>query len=371
MCSIATFSPFKPELVDSKFLFNANCSLRYSFGQRLIHSPTKPILTKIQPFVFRNSFKFSPLCAELDCSYVPRTPSSTCSSSSSTTTFPRSIRKCLFKFLSEKIVFLLVGSFILIGCFNRRVALALPSVTSGAALEEGGDALKEKSEDEDMYEKILEKDPRNVEALKVILFKKIRTGKSQEAVKYVESLIDAEPNEVEWRLLLALCYETMGHLSTAKRLLKEILEQRPLLIRALHGLAIVMHKKHEGPAVFEMLNEALELACREKRVTEERNIRILISQMHVAKGDLEEGLKLFQELVDEDPRDFRPYLCQGIIYSLLDKKEEAAQQFEIYRALVPEEFPQRGFLDDVVLTAKGTSREQFQREFESQYSHKK
>lgn len=49
------------------------------------------------------------------------------------------------------------------------------------------------------------------------------------------------------------------------------------------GLAIVMHKKHEGPAVFEMLNEALELACREKRVTEERNIRILIAQMRVAK----------------------------------------------------------------------------------------
>ncbi|XP_028762986.1 protein SLOW GREEN 1, chloroplastic-like [Neltuma alba] len=360
MYSIATFSLFQAELLDSKFLFNANC-LRYSFRQRWVHSPTKPTLTSIQPLVFRNSFKSSPLCAELACS----------SSACSITSFPRSVRTSLFKLLSEKLVFFLVGSFILIGCFNRRVALALPSVTSGVALEDGSDALKEKSEDEEMYEKILEKDPRNVEALKVILFKKIRMGKSKEAVKYVESLIDAEPNEVEWRLLLAFCYETMGQLSTAKRLFKEILEQRPLLIRALHGLAIVMHKKHEGPAVFEMLNEALESACREKRVTEERNIRILIAQMHVVKGDLEEGLKRFQELVDEDPRDFRPYLCQGIIYSLLDKKEEAAQQFEIYQALLPEEFPQRGFLDDVVLTAKGTSREQFQREFEAQYSHRK
>lgn len=85
-----------------------------------------------------------------------------------------------------------------------------------------------------MYESILEKDPQNVEALKVILFKKIRMGKSKEAVKYVESLIDAEPDEVEWKLLLALCYETMGHLSKAKRLFKGILEESPLLIRALH-----------------------------------------------------------------------------------------------------------------------------------------
>ncbi|OMP02573.1 Tetratricopeptide-like helical [Corchorus olitorius] len=222
-----------------------------------------------------------------------------------------------------------------------------------------------------MFEKVLEKEPRNVEALKVVLYGKMRRGKTKEAVECVEKLVDIEPNEVEWRLLQALCYETMGHLSKAKRLFKEILEERPLLLRALHGLAMVMHKNHEGPAVFEMLNEALKVALREKRVTEERNIRILIAQMHVVKGELEEGLKKFQDLINDNPRDFRPYLCQGIIYSLLDKKEEAAEQFEIYQSLVPEEFPQRCFLDDVVLAAKSKSREWLQKEFEAEFSSKK
>lgn len=46
---------------------------------------------------------------------------------------------------------------------------------------------------------------------------------------------------------------------------------------------MVMHKNREGAAVFEMLSKALEVARREKRVTEERNIRILIAQMHVVK----------------------------------------------------------------------------------------
>ena len=50
----------------------------------------------------------------------------------------------------------------------------------------------------------------------------------------MEDLIAAEPNEVEWRLLLALCYETMGQLSKAKKLFREILKKRPLLVRALH-----------------------------------------------------------------------------------------------------------------------------------------
>ncbi|KAJ6366046.1 hypothetical protein OIU77_002590 [Salix suchowensis] len=75
-----------------------------------------------------------------------------------------------------------------------------------------------------------------------------------------------------------------------------------------------MHKNLEGPAVFEMLNKALQVAHREKRVTEERNIKILIAQMHVVKGDFEEALKKFQGLVSDNPLDFRPYLCQVSLF---------------------------------------------------------
>ncbi|GMY11229.1 protein slow green 1, chloroplastic [Fagus crenata] len=258
------------------------------------------------------------------------------------------------------------------GCFRNGVAIALPAQTSSSSvnMEEKGDTLEGKTEEEDLSEKVLEKEPRNVEALKVVMYGKMRRGETKEAVKYVERLLDEEPDEVEWKLLMALCYETMGQLSKAKRLFKEILKERPLLLRALHGLALVMHKNYEGPAVFEMLNNALKIAQREKRVTEERNIKILIAQMHVVKGELDEGLKKLQDLVKENPRDFRPYLCQGIIYSLQDKKKEAAENFETYRALVPKEFPQRGFLDDVVLAAKTQSQEQFQKEFHTEFSYK-
>lgn len=101
-------------------------------------------------------------------------------------------------------------------------------------VEQKRDAQDSESEHDDMYAKILEKDPRNVEALKVVLYGKMRRGKTKEAVEYVERLIDIEPDEVEWRLLQALSYEIMGHLSKAKRLFKEILKERPLLLRALH-----------------------------------------------------------------------------------------------------------------------------------------
>ncbi|KAH9718079.1 TPR REGION domain-containing protein [Citrus sinensis] len=283
------------------------------------------------------------------------------------------------KVLKEKAVIFLVGSVIFLGSFgsNPRPSVALPGkMRASENLKEKRDAPMGKSEVEEMFEKLLEKEPRNVEALKVVMQGNMRRGRNKEALEFVKRLIDIEPNEVEWKLLQALCYELMGKLSTAKRLFKDILKERPLLLRALHdlgrsGLALVMHKNHEGPAVFQMLSKALEVAQREKRVTEERNIRILIAQMHVVEGELEEGLKKFQDLVKENPRDFRPYLCQGIIYSLLDKKKEATEQFEIYWSLVPDEFPQRGFLDDVVLAAKTKSRERSQKNFDAAFSHRK
>lgn len=56
---------------------------------------------------------------------------------------------------------------------------------------------------------------------------------------------------------------------------------------------------------------------------------------------------------------------QGIVYSLLNKKEEAEEQFGIYQSLMPEEFPQKGFLDDVVLEAKTISPQQLEKELQN------
>ncbi|XP_050204893.1 protein SLOW GREEN 1, chloroplastic [Mercurialis annua] len=330
-----------------------------SFRNPKFLTPNLPITSKLPFKQSQLTLPFHTTPIKLSLSSIPQKPTSN--------------SKLLATFLSDKLLISLLGAFVFMGSFGltARPSLALPAQES-ETLEEKRGAQMENCGNEEMCEQILEKEPRNVEALKVVVYGKMRRGKGiKDALKYVERLIEIEGDEVEWRLLEALCYEMMGQFSKAKKLFKDILEDRPLLLRALHGLAMVMHKNLEGPAVFEMLDKALEVAHRENRVVEERNIKILIAQMHLVKGQLEEGLKKFQDLVNENPRDFRPYLCQGIIYSLLDRKKEASEQFETYRSLVPEEFPQRGFLDDVVLTAKTESREQLQKEFETEFSYRK
>lgn len=93
---------------------------------------------------------------------------------------------------------------------------------------------RSESEEEVMCVKLVEENPRNVDALKMVVNVKMKSGKSDEAVEYVEKLIKLEPNEMEWRLLQALCYELMGDYGKSKSLFKDILTQSPLLLRALH-----------------------------------------------------------------------------------------------------------------------------------------
>ena len=64
-------------------------------------------------------------------------------------------------------------------------------------------------------------------------------------------------------------------------------------------------------------------------------------------------------------------VLQGIVYALLDRKEDADKQFDIYRSLVPDEFSDKSFISDVMLAARMESHDRLQKEFESEFQTKK
>lgn len=62
---------------------------------------------------------------------------------------------------------------------------------------------------------------------------------------------------------------------------------------------------------------------------------------------------------------------QGIVYALLDRKDEADEQFGTYRSLVPDEFPDKSFINDVILAAKMESKDRLQKDFGPEFLSKK
>ncbi|XAR68992.1 hypothetical protein NMG60_11000423 [Bertholletia excelsa] len=195
----------------------------------------------------------------------------------------------------------------------------------------------------------------DVQALRNLMEEKVKAQKVDEAISIVDQLIKLEPSDVEWPLLKAhmRCYN--GDVETAKSEFNKILAKDSLRVEAYHGLVMAASQgdsETELKEIEKRVGEAMEVCRREGKVEDLREFRLLIAQIRVIEGNYNDALRLYEGLVKEEPRDFRPYLCQGIVYMLLRKNDEAEKQFEKYRSLVPQGHPYAKYFDQNLIATQ-------------------
>jgi len=94
------------------------------------------------------------------------------------------------------------------------------------------------------------------------------------------------------------------------------------------------------------IEEAVKVCAEQGKDSEVRDFKLLIAQIKVIDGDLSDAMKVYEELEKEEPQDFRPYLGQGIVYTMLKKNDEAEKQFEKFRTLAPDNHPYKQYFED-------------------------
>ncbi|KAK4755980.1 hypothetical protein SAY87_009737 [Trapa incisa] len=184
----------------------------------------------------------------------------------------------------------------------------------------------------------------SVESFKQLLQTKLESQEHQEALTILNRLVSAQPDEIEWKFLLARLLSEMGDTQGARQVFEEILKMNPLSFEALFENALLMDRCGEGGAVLSRLEEALKVAEDENKAKEARDVRLIMAQVKFLQKDVEGALGSYQDLARDDPNDFRPYFCQGMIYSLLNRNEEAREQFAKYRELSPKKFEVEGYM---------------------------
>lgn len=214
---------------------------------------------------------------------------------------------------------------------------------SPAAITEQTPITEEKESGSALSE-FLESNAQAVEALKSLLQQKLENGEDEEALGIVKRLVSAQPEVIQWKFLLARLFIEMGQNEDARNVFEEILQRDPLSFEALFENALLMDRCGEGEAVIERLEKALSIAKDENKEKEAMDVRLVMAQILFLHKNVEEALRSYQELAREEPDDFRPYFCQGMIYSLLDKNEEAKEQFAKYRELSPKKYEVEGYL---------------------------
>ncbi|WOL08459.1 hypothetical protein Cni_G17212 [Canna indica] len=211
------------------------------------------------------------------------------------------------------------------------------------------------AEKERILEERLDSHPDDIRSLRTLMELKIKGGKFAEAIEIVDRLIALEPNEKDLPLLKAHLQSYSGDTETARRGFEELLEKDPFLVEAYHGLVMAASHSEEDvelDGILKRVEDTMELCKKARRKNDLRDLKLLVAQIKVIEGKYEDSIKIYQELVKEEPRDFRPYLCQGIIYTLLRKKDEAEKQFQKYKRLVPKGHPYAQYFDDNMTAMK-------------------
>lgn len=194
------------------------------------------------------------------------------------------------------------------------------------------------------FTQFLESNAEAVEALKSLLQQKLEAGEDEEGLKILRKLSSAQPDNTEWKFLMARLLNEMGNTQEARVVFEDILSINPLSFEALFENALLMDRCGEGDAVMKRLEEALKIAEEENKAKEARDVRLIMAQVQFLQKNVEEALRSYEALEKEDPKDFRPYFCKGMIYSLLDRNKEAKEQFAMYHELSPRKFEVEGYL---------------------------
>lgn len=221
-------------------------------------------------------------------------------------------------------------------------------------MEESTKDEASRGEKETVLEEELVNNSNDVEALQSLIEVNVKARKFPEAIKILDRLIKLEPNDLEWLVLKANVHSHVGDSELARKEFQKILEKDPFQVEAYHGLVMLTETSDIDSlkAILIRVEEALEHCKKYKGKSEERDFKLLIAQIKVMEGSYSEALKDYQELEREEPRDFRPYLCQGILYTLLKKNDEAEKQFEVFRRLVPKNHPYKEYFDENMFATK-------------------
>ncbi|KAE8719048.1 zinc finger family protein [Hibiscus syriacus] len=236
--------------------------------------------------------------------------------------------------------------------FHVKPALASLTAmpTMGTSSTDTGVSLQDQ---EKTLQQKLGKNPNDVESLRSLMEVRIKLKKLQQATEVINRLIQLEPEDPEWPMLKAQIHSFAGDFELAKKEFEEILAKDPNRVEAFHGL--VMAYSDSGQKLKELekrIEGAMDKCKKENKKKDYRDFKLLIAQIRVIEGRHSEALKVYEALVKEDPKDFRPYLCMGIIYTLLKKKNEAEKQFDMFRKLVPKNHPYREYFVDNMLATK-------------------
>ncbi len=214
------------------------------------------------------------------------------------------------------------------------------------------ESMLKKSIDE--YKKITELDPKDIDSWLMLGRLEKVAQSSVEAQNAYKKALEIDPDSEDALTGLAMVYADLGDTTQAADLLKKLAAKNPSP-RSLQALAAAYEQMHEFALAAETYKRTLEM--------NPPNASDLKKAMAVdlrKAQQYQESLKVYQELVTEEPSDAESYLRMSYIYTQLKDFAKARQTEEKARAIEPNNLEIR-YNEVLILEAEGKMTDATQR----------
>jgi tetratricopeptide (TPR) repeat protein len=183
----------------------------------------------------------------------------------------------------------------------------------------------------EQYQKITEMDPKDVDSWVMLGHMQKIAQNTPDAQKAFQAALTADPDNEDAMTGLAEVYADVGDTKAATDLLKKVVEKDPGT-RSLTTLAGFYEQIKEYALAAETLRKAIE-------VTPETNLDLKrgLAEDLMFSEQFEAALKVYQELVDEDPKEVRWPLRVSQVYKQLHNFAKAEEAEAKARQMAPDD----------------------------------
>ncbi|CAK9182675.1 unnamed protein product, partial [Ilex paraguariensis] len=167
------------------------------------------------------------------------------------------------------------------------------------------------------------KPPNDVEVLRSLMEIQIKNQKVHEAISIIERLIELEPSDIEWPLLRAHMHCYGGETELAESRFNEIMIKTFFVSRLITGWYYQLLRRIQTSEMKEIekrIEEGMKMCKKDNKKDDWKDFKLLLAQIRVIEGDYKYALRIYQELAQEEPRDFRPYVSGDNIYFVEEER---------------------------------------------------
>ncbi len=198
------------------------------------------------------------------------------------------------------------------------------------------------------YTAVLSREPDNQTALSGIIYAKSQLGDLEGTVEPLERLVELNPAEPRYAVLLAQTKQQLNDLEGAAQVYRNVLTQTPGNVPALEGLVALLLSQGRTEGAVGLLKDTLNTADQNNEIApgsvDKLSVKLLLGQVYVEEEKFDEAVRVYDEAIADAQAaaptqpDFRPTLAKGLVLKEQGKDTEAQALFDQAIALAPTQY---------------------------------